>query len=125
VYPNAKPPSHLSPTISRWCAHVTVTPLLTSRNVFKRGTPLGLIGLTPTGGHTCPAQIEGENAKWKKVHKKEKNNITSLNINILNLNFKLSSICKDCSPLPISHLRSLHQQERQNRKKQAALSARP
>jgi hypothetical protein len=39
------------PSISAWCAYVTVAPLDSSRIVLSRGTVIGLSAVTPTGGH--------------------------------------------------------------------------
>ena len=49
--------------------------------MLRKGNPQGFMGCIPTGGHTPPIQIEGDNALWKKVQKKEKKNITSEAIN--------------------------------------------
>ena len=50
-----------SPTISAWCAQVTLTPEDTRMIVFNKGTPKGLKGITPAGGHTEPTSTLGAN----------------------------------------------------------------
>lgn len=71
----------LFPSISLWCAHVTVTPDARSTAVFSNGTLNGLIGVIPTGGQQHPNSIVGANLLWKNAQKKAKKKHTSDTIN--------------------------------------------
>jgi len=42
------------------CAKVAVTPEDNKITVFHKGSPNGLIGVIPKGGHVQPIHIEGE-----------------------------------------------------------------
>jgi hypothetical protein len=50
-----------------------------NRTVFNNGTPKGLIinSLSPMGGQTEPAKIEGDKLRWKNAQKNEKKNMIS------------------------------------------------
>lgn len=71
----------LFPSISLWCAHVTVTPDASSTAVFSRGTLNGLIGVTPIGGQQHPSSVAGAILLWKNAQKKAKKKHTSDKIN--------------------------------------------
>lgn len=77
------------PSISLWCAQVTVTPDAKSTAVFNNGTLNGLIGVIPVGGHVQPSSGVGASLLWKKAQKKAKKNKTSDVIN---------KIIPHCSP---------------------------
>jgi hypothetical protein len=74
-------PSFASPDISAWCAHVTVTPDDRSTTVFSSGTPQGLSGLIPIGGHILPSSTVGANLLWKNAQKNPKKKHTSDRMN--------------------------------------------
>lgn len=74
------PPLKL-PSISAWCAQVTVNPDANNTTVFNKGTAKAFKGLMPTGGQHEPNSIVGANLLWKNAQKKEKKNITSEIIN--------------------------------------------
>lgn len=69
------------PSISLWCAQVTVTPDAKSTAVFNSGTLNGFRGVTPVGGHEHPISGVGAKDLWKNAQKKAKKNITSEVIN--------------------------------------------
>ena len=48
---------------------------------MKRGTPRGLMGLTPIGGHSDPINVAGAQAIWPHAQKKLKKKQTSEVIN--------------------------------------------
>lgn len=56
---------------------MTVTPEERRRIVFSKGTPIGLKGVTPIGGHLCPKSGVGEMLLWKKPQKKDTKKNTS------------------------------------------------
>lgn len=66
------------------CAPVKKIPLVNNTKVFKRGTPIGSKGMTPTGGHSNPKSELGFNLNEKNPQKNEKKNITSDKINNIN-----------------------------------------
>ena len=47
------------PSISLWCAHVTVTPEARRTAVFSRGIEKGLMGQIPVGGQVHPSSGVG------------------------------------------------------------------
>lgn len=47
------------PSISAWCAYVTVAPLDRSRIVFRRGIVIGFSAVIPAGGHCDPSSTVG------------------------------------------------------------------
>lgn len=69
------------PSISLWCAQVTVTPLANKTAVLRRGTLKGLMGVTPVGGQVHPSSGVGASLLWKKAQKNAKKNSTSDTIN--------------------------------------------
>lgn len=71
----------LFPSISLWCAHVTVTPDARSTAVFRSGTLNGLIGSIPTGGQQHPNSVVGASLLWKNAQKKAKKKSTSERMN--------------------------------------------
>jgi hypothetical protein len=71
----------LFPSISLWCAHVTVTPDANSTAVFSNGTLKGLIGVIPTGGQQHPSSAVGASLLWKNAQKKAKKKHTSDKMN--------------------------------------------
>jgi len=71
----------LFPSISLWCAHVTVTPDARSTAVFRSGTLNALIGITPTGGQQHPNSIVGASLLWKNAQKNAKKKHTSDRMN--------------------------------------------
>jgi hypothetical protein len=64
-----------------WCDQVTVTPEESSRIVFSKGTPMGLKGVTPYGGHLCPRSGVGEILLWKNPQKNDTKKNTSETMN--------------------------------------------
>ena len=87
-----------SPPINAWWAQVTVAPEDTRMIVFKRGTPNGLKGKTPIGGHTLPTSILGESLAWKYAQKKLKKKKTSEVINNIIPQRNPNSTTAVCSP---------------------------
>lgn len=69
------------PSISLWCAHVTVTPDARSTAVFSKGTLNGLIGVIPTGGQQHPSSGVGARLLWKNAQKNAKKKQTSDKMN--------------------------------------------
>ena len=57
------------PSISLWCAHVTVTPDANSTAVFSKGTLNGSNVVIPTGGQQHPNSGVGESLLWKNAQK--------------------------------------------------------
>lgn len=53
------------PSISEWCAYVTVAPDDSRRIVFSRGTSYGDSGSIPCGGQCAPSSTVGARALWK------------------------------------------------------------
>ena len=74
-----------SPSISAWCAHVTVQPDSSRISVFMNGKWNGSNVLMPAGGHMAvpgaASTCSGNSAKWKYAQKKATKNITSLEMN--------------------------------------------
>lgn len=77
---------------------VKVTPLLNKITVLNKGTPSGLIGLTPDGLQLPPNSTDGDKAESKKVQKTLIKNINSLNTNKPKENFKASKNFLLCLP---------------------------
>lgn len=69
------------PSISLWCAQVTVTPDASSTAVLRSGTLNGLIGVIPTGGQQHPSSGVGASLLWKNAQKNAKKKQTSERIN--------------------------------------------
>jgi hypothetical protein len=63
-------PSFALPNINAWWAQVTVTPEESNTTVFNSGTPHGLSGLIPIGGHMFPNSTVGARLLWKNAQKK-------------------------------------------------------
>merc|ERR1719436_865900 len=57
-----------SPSISAWCAQVTLTPEESKIIVFIRGTLKGSKASIPIGGHRQPSSTLGDRLLWKKAH---------------------------------------------------------
>jgi len=70
-----------SPSISAWCAHVTLTPEESKIIVFIKGTLKGSNESTPIGGHKQPNSTLGDRLLWKNAQKNDIKNITSEVIN--------------------------------------------
>ena len=66
-----------SPSISAWCAQVTLTPEESKIIVFIRGTLKGSKASIPIGGHRQPSSTLGDRLLWKKAQKKDIKNMTS------------------------------------------------
>jgi len=66
-----------SPSISAWCAQVTLTPEDNKIIVFIRGTLKGSKASIPMGGHRQPSSTLGDKLLWKKAQKNDIKNITS------------------------------------------------
>ena len=49
-----------SPPRIRWWHHVKESPEASRITVFRRGTPKGLAGALPAGGHVSPSSRTGE-----------------------------------------------------------------
>jgi hypothetical protein len=71
----------LFPSVSLWCAHVTVTPDAKRTAVFRSGTLNGLIGVIPTGGQQHPNSGDGASLLWKNAQKNAKKKQTSDTMN--------------------------------------------
>ena len=69
------------PSISEWCAYVTVAPDDSRRIVFSRGTSYGDSGSIPCGGQCAPSSTVGARALWKKAQKMLMKKNTSLTMN--------------------------------------------
>ena len=63
-----------SPSISEWCAQVTVVPESSRISVLRNGNSNGSNGWMPLGGQTPPT---GNRLDEKKAQKKAEKNITS------------------------------------------------
>src|SRR5215471_2973099 len=63
-----------SPSISEWCAQVTVVPDNSRISVLRNGNSNGLNGWTVLGGHTPPT---GNRLDARNAQKKAAKNITS------------------------------------------------
>lgn len=79
----AKPwiPFGRSPSISLWCAQVTVTPEASKTPVFNKGISKGFKGTIPEGGQQEPNSKLGANLLWKYAQKKAKKKQISDTIN--------------------------------------------
>ena len=87
-----------SPSISAWCAQVTLTPEESKIIVFIRGTLKGSKASIPIGGHKQPSSTLGDKLLWKKAQKKDIKNMTSEVINsIIPQRSPISTILV-CSP---------------------------
>lgn len=67
------------PSISAWCAYVTVAPLESSRIVLSRGIVIGFSAVIPAGGHCDPSSTVGASEEWKyaqKILRKKKISVT-------------------------------------------------
>ena len=53
------------PSISEWCAYVTLAPDESSRIVLSNGRPNGSRASIPVGGQTVPSSTVGAKAEWK------------------------------------------------------------
>lgn len=71
----------LFPSVSLWCAHVTVTPDAKRTAVFRSGTLNALIGVIPTGGQQHPNSGDGASLLWKNAQKNAKKKQTSDTMN--------------------------------------------
>lgn len=69
------------PSISLWCAHVTVTPDASSTAVLSSGILNGFSGVTPVGGHAQPISGLGSRLLWKNAQKNAMKKQTSDRIN--------------------------------------------
>jgi len=93
-----------------WWDQVSEAPEERRMAVFKRGTPHGLIGLIPVGGHTHPISGVGAKALWKNAQKKEKKNITSESTNRIKPIFIPRTTKEVCMPRKVaSWITSRHQ----------------
>ena len=69
------------PSISEWCAYVTLAPDESSRIVLSNGISNGLSGSIPAGGQAVPSSTVGDRAEWKYAQKIEMKKNTSLTMN--------------------------------------------
>jgi len=53
------------PSISEWCAYVTLAPDESSKIVLSNGTSNGFRGSIPCGGQCVPSSTVGAKAEWK------------------------------------------------------------
>ena len=56
------------PSISEWCAYVTLAPEDRSKIVLSNGISNGFRGSIPAGGHAFPNSTVGASAEWKSVY---------------------------------------------------------
>ena len=63
IIPNSVP--RRLPSISEWCAYVTLAPDESNRIVLSNGISKGLSGSIPAGGHEVPNSTVGDKAEWK------------------------------------------------------------
>ena len=77
--------------------------------MLNSGTPLGAMVSTLSGGQVWPTKAVGEREKCKNPQNKENKSIISLKTKRENLNFKLSKICREYSPLSLSQTMSILQ----------------
>jgi len=66
--------------------------------VFNKGTPNGLNGDRPIGGHCLPSSIAGASLLWKKAQKKDKKKNTSDTINKIIPHRRPNSTMAEWSP---------------------------
>ena len=81
VRPTPKIAARRFPSISAWCAYVTVAPLDRRRIVLSRGTVIGFRAVTPIGGHCEPSSTVGASDEWKYAQKIEMKKNTSVTMN--------------------------------------------
>ena len=55
------------PSISEWCAYVTLAPDESNKIVLSNGISNGLSGSIPAGGQAVPSSTVGDSAEWKSV----------------------------------------------------------
>jgi len=63
MIPNSVP--RRFPSISEWCAYVTLAPDESNRIVFSNGISKGFKGSIPAGGQETPRSTVGAKAEWK------------------------------------------------------------
>jgi hypothetical protein len=56
------------PSISEWCAYVTLAPDESSKIVLSNGTSNGFRGSIPCGGQCVPNSTVGARAEWKSCY---------------------------------------------------------
>jgi hypothetical protein len=79
IIPNRVP--RRLPSISEWCAYVTLAPDDRSRIVFNNGISKGFNGSIPAGGQCVPSSTVGARAEWKYAQKIEMKKKISLTMN--------------------------------------------
>ena len=99
-----------SPLKRLWWDQVTVTPLKSKTQVFRRGTWKGSIQNRLNGGHIDPKSFPGFKLLWKKAQNQAEKNNTSEKINKSIPHFNPSRTSKLWNPLFLSRLTSRHQE---------------